>query len=81
MIQDFDILGLEDFFFLCTLLRVLNQGISIFIYFALTIIHLKVITKKFLGLIDLSRAQTLHIHKSSEVIVVGKHENFMLRVF
>ena len=39
------------------------------------------ITKKFLGLADLSEAQTLCIHERSEVVIVNKQENFMLRAF
>ena len=36
------------------------------------------IFKKFLGLIDLFRAQTLYIHKVAKIVVVGKYKNFIL---
>ena len=77
-VQDFDVLILESLFLFCTLLRVLRQGVSSYICFILTIIDLEVVTREFLGPADLSRAQTLCIHKLTEVVVVGKHEDFML---
>ena len=79
--QDFDILGLEDLFLFYILLRILKQGINSFIGFTLAIIDLKVVSKEFLGLTDLSRAQTLNIYKSLKVFIVEKHENFMLKAF
>ena len=39
------------------------------------------VSKEFLGLTDLSEAQTLYIHKITEIIVVGKDENLMLVIF
>ena len=79
--QDFDVLVSESLFLLCTLLRVSRQGISSFISFVLTIIDLEMVTREFLGSADLSRAQTLCIHEPAEVVIVNKHENFMLRAF
>ena len=43
--KDFDILTLKDFFFFCTLLKVLRQGISSFISLAILIIDLEIISK------------------------------------
>ena len=37
--------------------------------------------REFLSLADLSGAQTLRIYEPAEVIVVGKHKDFMLRAF
>ena len=79
--QDFDILGLECLFLFCTLLRVPGQGISSSISFALSIIDSEVVSREFLDPTYLSRAQTLFVHEPLKVVVVGKHENFMLRPF
>ena len=77
--EDFDILRAEDFFLLCTLLRVSRQGISSPVSLALTIVDLEVVTRELLGPADLSGAQTLRVHESAEVVMVGEHENFMSR--
>ena len=79
--HDFDFLGLEGLFSLCTLLRISKQGVSNSISFALTIVILQVVTREFLDLVDLFQAQTLCIHKSVEVVLVNKHKNFMLKAF
>lgn len=44
-------------------------------------IDLKIIIEKFLGLVNQSRTQTLYVYEMLEVVVVGKHKNFMLKVF
>ena len=77
--QNLDVLRLEGFFFLSTLLRVLRQEIGSSVSLALTIIDLEVVTRKFLSSADLSGAQTLHVHELSEVVIVDKHKDFMLR--
>ena len=77
--QDFDVFGAEGFFLFCTPLRVSRQGISSSVSFALTIIDSKVVTREFLGPAELPRAQTLCIHESLEVVMVGKHKDFMSR--
>ena len=77
--QDFDVPVSESLFFLCTLLRVLRQGVSSSIGFALTIIDSEMVTREFLSPANLSGAQTLRIHEPAEVVVVGKYEDFMLR--
>ena len=45
------------------------------------IIDLEVVLRKFFSLIDLFRAQTLCVHKSSEFVIVGKFKNFVLKPF
>ena len=79
--QDFDVFGAEDVFFLKTLLGVLKQGISSSVSFALTIVDLEVVAREFLGPADLSGAQTLRLHEPAEVVVVGEYEHLMLRPF
>ena len=41
--------------------------------------NLEVVTREFLGLADLSGAQTLHIYETAEIVIVDKHGDFMLR--
>ena len=77
--QNFDVLRLESLFLLNTPLRISKQGIGSSVSFALMIIDLEVVTKEFLSLTNLSGAQTLCIYELSEVVMVGKHENFMSR--
>ena len=77
--QNFDVLCSEGLFLFSTPLRVLRQGIDSSVSLALTIIDSEVVTREFLGSADLPGAQTLRIHESSEVVMVGKHEDFMSR--
>ena len=79
MAEDFDILGSEGLFFFCTLLRILKQGVSSSICFAMKIIDLEVVIKEFLDLADLSWAQTLCVHEPAKVVMVGKYKNLLLR--
>ena len=78
-VQNLDVLCSEGLFLLNTLLRVSRQGIGSSVSFALTIVDLEVVTRELLGPADLSGAQTLCLHEPTEVVVVDKHENFMLR--
>ena len=78
-VQNLDVLCLEGVFFLSTSLRVSRQGIGSSVSLALTIINSKVLTREFLSPADLPGAQTLRVHESSKVDIVGKHENFMSR--
>ncbi len=79
--QDLCIIGLENLFFLNTLLGVLRQGISSSISFVLSIIDPKVVPWQLLSLTDLPRAQAFHIYEALEVVMVCKYENFMLAAF
>ena len=69
--EDFDVLRVEGFFLLFTLLKVSKQGISSPVSLALTIVDLEVVAREFLGLTDLYGAQTLRFHEPAEVVVVG----------
>ena len=77
--EDFDILCLKVLFLLSTPLRVSIQGISSSVSFSLTIVELEVITREFLGPADLFEAQTLCVYKLSEIVIIGKHKDFILR--
>ena len=78
-VEDFDVLDVEDFFFFSTLLKVTRQGIGRFVCLALAVINLEVVTREFLSPADLLGAQTLHVHKPEEVVVVSEHKDFMSR--
>ena len=80
-VQDLDVLGSKGLLLLSTLIKVSRQGISSSVSLALIIIDLKVVTREFPSLTDLSGAQTLCVHELSKFIMVGKHEDFMLRAF
>lgn len=62
-------------------LKEVNKGICSSIYFALTIIDPKIVLKKFLGLPDLIKAQTLYIYEPTKIVVVDQDKNFMLIAF
>ena len=79
MMQDFVDFCLKGLFLLSTPLKVSKQGINSSISLALTIIDLELVMKEFLSPADLFGAQTLYVHELLEVVMVGKHENFMLR--
>ena len=77
--QNLDVFRLEGFFLLSTPLGISRQGISSSVSLILTIIDSEVVTKEFLSPANLSGAQTLRVHELSEVVMVGKHKNFMSR--
>ena len=79
--QNFDILSLENFFLLCVLRGVLKQGINSFVSFVLTIIDLKVVIREFWSLTDLLGAQTLCVHESANIVMVGEYKYLLLRLF
>lgn len=81
MVEVYDVFGAESFFLLNTPLRILRQGIRNSICLILVIINLKELIRKFLSVADLFGAQTLYFKKLFEVIIIGKHKNFMLRTF
>ena len=79
MVQNLDVLRSEGLFFLSIPLRISRQSIGSSVSLALRIIDSEVVTREFLSPANLSGAQTLHVYKSSEVVIVGKHEDFMSR--
>ncbi len=79
--KNLGILISESLFFGLASLKEVRQGISRSISFSLTIIDLKVVSREFLDLTDLTRAQTLCIHKLAEVIMVNKDEDLVFAAF
>ena len=57
------------------------QGISSSVSLALTIVDLKVETREFLSPMDLSGAQTFCVYELSEIVMIGKHEDFISSAF
>ena len=55
-----------------------RQSICSRICLTLAIVDLKMVSKELLGLADLSGAQALRIHETTEVIMLRKDENLML---
>ncbi len=58
-----------------------RQSISRNISLSLTIINLEVVSREFLGLIDLRRAQAFRIHELMEVIIVSKDKDLVFATF
>ena len=79
--KNFGILSSKLFILIVTPLRKAKKGVRSSIYFALIVINTKIVTRKFLSPADLSRAQTLYIHKLANVVMVGQDENLMLATF
>ena len=75
------VLSPKLFFFILVSLKKSRQYICSPICLALTIINPKIIPGELLGPTDLPRAQTLHIHETAEVVVIGEHKNFVLATF
>ena len=79
--QNFDILCSEGLFLLSTPLRVSKQGIGSSVSLTLIIIDVEVVMGEFLSPADLFGAETSRIHELSKVVIVDKHEDFILRAF
>ncbi len=71
----------ENLFFGLASLKEVIQGISRSITLFLIIIDLEVVSRELLGPADLTRAQTLCIHESAEVIMVSKYEDLIFAAF
>ena len=58
-------------------LEKVRQGISGGIGFSLVIVNRKVVPREFLGPLDLTGTQTVGIHKSAEIVIVGEDEDLV----
>ena len=79
--EDLGVLSLKLFFLIMAPLREAREGVCSTVCLALTIIDLEVVTREFLSPADLSEAQTLCVHKPTEVVMVDKHQDFVLAIF
>ncbi len=62
-------------------LRETRQGISRSISLSLAVIDWEVVSRELLGPVDLARAQTLHIHKSTDVVMVSEDKDLVFATF
>ena len=79
--KNLSVLSLKLFFFILTSLREVKESICSPFDLVLTIIDPKMISGEFLGPRDLPGAQAFPIHELTEVIMVGKYQNFVLAAF
>lgn len=59
----------------------MKQGISSRVYFFLIVINFEVVLRDYLGLADLSKAQTFCIYKMLKIIVIDDDKNSVLAAF
>ncbi len=81
MMKNWGVLISESLFFGLTSLGEARQNISHSISFFLIIIDLEVVSREFLSLTDLTKAQAFCIHKSMEVIIVNKNKDLVFVAF
>lgn len=79
--KNLSILIFERFFLDLAFLREVKQSIGQNISFFLTIMDLKVVSRKFLGPINLVKVQTFCIYKLTNVIIVDKDKNLVFATF
>ena len=79
--EDLSVVSFKLFFFIETPLKKAWQYVCYSIYFILTIINLKILTKNFLDPTNLTKAQTLYIQELLKVIIVNKDENLVFAAF
>ena len=69
--ENLGVLSSKLFFLIMAPLREAREGVCSTVCLALTIIDSKMIPRELLGPPDLARAQTLRVHKPTEVVIVG----------
>ena len=79
--KNLSILLSECFFLGLAFLEEARQSISCSISFSLTIIDLKVVSRKLLGATDLVRAQAFCIHELTKIIIVSKDKDLVFAAF
>lgn len=79
--EDVNILDSKGLFLVRVLLQKAEKGINDGVSFTLSIIYVKVISKKFLDPANLVRSQILFIHKLIKIVMIGMYKNFMFTVF
>ena len=77
MIKDLIVFSLKLFFLIEAFLRKAKQCNGYSICFILTIINLKMVTKKLLSATDLKGPQIVYIYKLLKVILVSKNKNLV----
>ena len=74
--KNLGILGSEFFFFALTSRGKTRQSISSCVSLVLAIIDSEMVTREFLGPVDLPGTLTLGILRSAEIIMISRHKNF-----
>ena len=69
--KNLGILSSKLFFLIMAPLKEAKEGVYSFIYLVFMVIDLKMVPKKFLGLPNLTKAQTFCIYEPTKVFVVG----------
>lgn len=77
MVKNLNILTLKLFYFIKAPLKEVRKSIYSSISLVLLIIYLQMIPQKLLGSSDLTKTQTLSIHKTTKIIIVGWNKNFV----
>ena len=71
MMENLGTLSSKLFFLIMAPLREAREGVYNTVCLVLMIIDLKMILRELLGPTDLARAQTLRVHKPTEVVMIG----------
>ena len=79
--KNLGVFSLKLFFFIDTSLGETRKSIYHSIGLVLLIINSKIIPGELLGPFDLTRAQVLHIHKLTVVIMISWNEYFIFAAF
>lgn len=69
---------LAKYLLFLTSLEKVGQSISSSIGLALMIVDLEVVMRELLGQVYLARTHILCIYELTEIVIIGKHKNFML---
>ena len=81
MMENLGILNSKLFFLIEALIRQVRQYVCCSIYFTLTIINSKIVTRELLVSTKLTRAQTIYIHELLAIIIVSKNKEVMFAAF
>lgn len=81
VIQILGIFGSKGDFFFNITRKILREGISNYISFALIIVSLIVIPRQFLSQLDLSTTQTFNIYEVMKVVIICKNKNCIIATF
>lgn len=81
MIKNLSIFDLKLFFLIYIFLKKAKKSICNSIGLVLIIIDPKIIFEKLLGLLDLTKAQTLYIYQLTGVFIINKNKDLVFAAF
>ena len=79
--EDWSVFSSKLFFLIKTIIKKARQRVCCSSHLIVIIINLKMVTTELLGLMDLTKAQSLCIHELLEVIMVGKNKDLVFAAF